>query len=144
MLLILAGIAWGGMVVFNLFSKPPSGLGVNEGRLAACPASPNCVSSQADPGDSHHIEPFQLAPGSGSPIDRIAEVIEAQPRARIVSRDEDYLHAEFTSAVMRFVDDVEFYAPPGESILHVRSASRIGYSDLGANRKRVELLRKQY
>lgn len=145
LLLLAALLAWGGMIVFNLFSKAPDGLGVREGRLAACPASPNCVSSQADPADGkHYVEPFPVPEDVSDPIGKLAAIVEDRAGARIVTRDAHYLHAEFTTPLMRFVDDVELYAPPGEAIVHVRSASRIGYSDLGANRKRIEDLRAEF
>ncbi|MEN6507422.1 MAG: DUF1499 domain-containing protein, partial [Smithella sp.] len=65
-------------------------------------------------------------------------------RIKIVAEKEDYLHAEAKSLIFRFVDDVEFYFPANEKIIHVRSASRVGYSDMGVNRKRVEEIRKRF
>ena len=68
-------------------------------------------------------------------------IIESTPNARIVEMKPDYLYAEYTSGLMGFVDDVEFYVPPNGKIIHVRSASRLGHSDLGVNRKRIEAIR---
>ena len=105
-------------------------------RLKPPPASPNCVSSKADPSDKeHYIEPLAVAD-----LDRIRQVVDGMPRTRVKTAEDDYLHAVFTSALFRFKDDVEFEVEG--DIVHVRSASRVGYSDLGANRKRVEAIRK--
>ena len=119
----------------------PSDLG--QGRLAPCPDSPNCVSSQADEGDRvHYIEPL---PASGDPKATIAslrKIIEDLPRTKIVTARDDYLHAEFTTRIFRWVDDVEILADAESDAVQVRSASRVGYGDLGANRSRVEELRE--
>lgn len=83
----------------------------------------------------------------GSPpasLERLKQIVAAMPRAKIVSTSDDYLHAEFTSAIFRFVDDVEFLIDPAAGVIHFRSASRIGYSDLGANRRRMEDLRRRW
>ena len=68
-------------------------------------------------------------------------IVESTPRTNIVEIRPDYLYAEYTSALLGFVDDVEFFFPPGGHLIHVRSASRLGYSDLGANRRRIEAIR---
>jgi uncharacterized protein (DUF1499 family) len=103
-------------------------------RFAACPDKPNCVSSRADPSDrQHYIEPI-----TGTLADAKAW-IESQPRTKIVEEDDGYLHATFKTRFFGFTDDVELQAD-GDT-LHVRSASRVGYGDLGVNRKRVEALR---
>jgi uncharacterized protein (DUF1499 family) len=101
------------------------------GRLAPCPRSPNCVSSDAADAE-HGIAPLALA---------AREAVAALPRTRIVSEGGDSLHAECRSALFRFVDDLELQLRPAEGVIAVRSASRIGYSDLGVNRRRVEALR---
>lgn len=121
-------------------------LGVNNGQLMPCPDTPNCVSSQAT-SKEHNIEPM---PFTGTPIEaqgRLLQIVNALQRTQIIQVDDSYIRAEFTSAIFRFVDDVEFYFPPtktGEIIIHTRSASRIGYSDLGANRKRIEQIRNKF
>ena len=74
---------------------------------------------------------------------KLADVIKAMPRAEILQQTEDYLYAEFTSQWMGFVDDVEFYLPDSPGVIHVRSASRLGESDLGVNRQRIEAIRNQ-
>jgi uncharacterized protein (DUF1499 family) len=75
---------------------------------------------------------------------RLQQIIAGLPRTRIISVDERYLHVEMTSAFFRFVDDVEFLLDPEAGVIHVRSASRLGYSDLGVNRKRIEGIRASF
>ena len=118
----------------------PNGLGVRDGRLAPCPDTPNCVSSQAQ--DARHaIAPLPLAGSPAASRERLLEILTREPRVRLVERQERYLRAEFTSRLLRFVDDVEFLI--GDRQIDVRSASRLGYSDLGVNRERIEELRRR-
>jgi uncharacterized protein (DUF1499 family) len=118
----------------------PDNLGVTSGKLAPCPASPNCVNSQsADAG--HSIEPIDYQGSSGEAIEKLAKIIAMQPRSKIIAQEGNYLYAEFASQWMGFVDDVEFYANSTENVLEVRSASRLGESDLDVNRQRIETLR---
>jgi len=127
------------MILFSCAGQRPANLGVLNGRLTACPSSPNCVSSQAADED-HGILPFQYPGTKKSAFERLKRVVAAIDRTTIVRESEDYLHIECKSAIMGFVDDVEFYLPE-ENVIHVRSASRLGRSDFGVNRKRVEQLR---
>ena len=111
--------------------------------LKACPKSPNCVSSQAvDP--EHTIGPLVYSDSRAEAYTRLKKVLGEMKRTNIVAEKEDYLHAEATSLIFRFVDDVEFYFPATEKLIHVRSASRVGQSDLGVNRKRVEEIRSRF
>lgn len=118
----------------------PASLGVRDGRLAPCPASPNCVSSDARDA-AHAMEPLRFAQPPEKAWRAIREAVAALPRTAFVTETEDYLHAECRSALLGFVDDLELHLRPAEGIVAVRSASRVGYSDLGVNRKRVEELR---
>lgn len=111
-------------------------------RLAPCPSSPNCVSSQAT--DAHHIDPIPFSGNSAQAMRRLRAVIEAMPRTRIVDASDTALRAEFTSRLFRFVDDIDCIVDPAASVIQIRSASRVGYSDLGANRKRVEAIRTAF
>lgn len=121
----------------------PGPLGVKDGQLAPCPDTPNCVSSQAtDAG--HAIEPLTYDTAPAEAMRRLRQVVGAMPRTRVVSAADDYLHVEFTSAILRFVDDVEFHIDAANRRIHVRSASRVGRSDLGVNRKRVEAIRAAF
>lgn len=122
--------------------RPPTNLGAKDGRLAPCPSSPNCVASQADPADAtHYIAPIAFKGDARAAWRALREAIAASARARIVTERDGYLRAEFTSKVMGFVDDVEFLLDPGTRVIHVRSASRLGYRDFGVNRARIEALR---
>jgi uncharacterized protein (DUF1499 family) len=124
-------------------TQPSSPEEIARGRLAACPSSPNCVSSQADPDDRvHFIEPLPGGGDTEATLARLRQIIESLPRTRIAKASGGYLHAEFTSRIFRWVDDVELLADPEAGVIQVRSASRTGYSDLGANRSRVEELRE--
>lgn len=116
--------------------RPPKNLGARDGRLAPCKRSPNCVSSQADPGDrEHYIAPLAF---SGT-IGELRHAIERLPRVTVIREAPDYLYAEFRTPLLRYVDDVEFLKAGG--VLHVRSASRLGRRDFGVNRRRVEEIR---
>jgi len=129
-----------GFVLASCGAPRPTGAGVQDGRLAPCPSSPNCVSSQAADA-AHHVDPISYSVSAGEAMAGIKAVIEGQSRTQIVSVSDDYLHAEFTSAIFRFVDDVECLIDAANQTIHIRSASRVGYWDLGANRRRVERLR---
>jgi len=122
------------LTLLGCAGERPATLGVTAGRLGTCPDSPNCVSS-VESRDSHRIAPLQATLG------QVRTAVSGMPGARIIEDREPYLYAEFTSRLMGFVDDVEFLAEPAAGLVHVRSASRLGHSDLGVNRKRIEDLR---
>lgn len=129
---------------FGLFTgQRPADLGVRDGRLKAPPATPNAVSSQAD-GDAHRIDPFRYAGDGTQAFARLGALVAGWPGAVIVGEGDGYLHAEFATRWLRFVDDVEFLLDPAAGVIHVRSASRLGHSDLGTNRRRVEAIREQF
>ena len=123
----------------------PTNLGVNNGKLAACPGTPNCVSSQTDSSDAeHYIEPISCTMAAGEAIAKLQSIIRAMERTEIITTSDTYLYAEFTTKLMGYVDDVEFYVDTASNVIHVRSASRLGKSDLGVNRKRVEAIRAAF
>lgn len=123
----------------------PDNLGVKEGKLAPCPKSPNCVSSQSSSSDTiHFIEPLKYNSTTEKALADLKTVVEAEERTKIIDESSDYLYAEFKSALMGYVDDVEFYLDSTSNTIHVRSASRLGQSDLGVNRKRVETIRTKF
>jgi uncharacterized protein (DUF1499 family) len=128
--------------LFNFSGSRPENLGVKQGKLAPCPSSPNCVSSQSSD-TTHYTEPLTPTESPQLTLSRLKSIIENTENAKIVTAESNYLYAEFTSKIMGFVDDVEFFADEDEGVVHVRSASRLGQSDLGVNRKRVESLREQ-
>jgi uncharacterized protein (DUF1499 family) len=127
----------------TMFSgKRPDNLGVKDGRLASCGRRLNCVSSQADPGDAqHHVAPIPFKGDAGTALSAARKAVERMRRATVIRQDGSYLHAEFRSRLMGFVDDVELMFDEQARVLHVRSASRLGRRDYGVNRARVEALR---
>ncbi|MFN6515937.1 MAG: DUF1499 domain-containing protein [Nostoc sp. CreGUA01] len=123
--------------------KRPNNLGVSNGKLAPCPNSPNCVSSQSTD-TVHQIAPLTFTSTPEQAIANLKKIIESLPRTKIISESPDYLYAEFKSALLGFVDDVEFYLDKNANVMQVRSASRLGQSDLGVNRKRIETIRAKF
>jgi len=128
---ILAGIL--GFMALAQKSKNGAPPGLSDGVLAPCPSSPNCVSSEEGAPESHAIAPLPL-----STWDKLPDLIQ-EKGGRVVALRNDYIGAAFSTPLMGFVDDVEFRK--GDTVVHVRSASRVGYGDMGANRKRIEALR---
>jgi uncharacterized protein (DUF1499 family) len=116
--------------------EAPQNIGVTEGRLAPCPESPNCVSS-FESSEEHSIAALNAN------LSQIQQILLAMDEANIVQQSTSYLYAEFTSRLMGYVDDVEFLYDPASNQTHVRSASRLGHSDLGVNRSRIEAIRAQ-
>lgn len=121
---------------------PPTHLGLDQGHLVSCPTTPNCVSSQSLD-ESHQIAPIPYSGSASMAISALRQVIESFPRTQIITVTDDYLYATFSTPLMGFVDDVEFYLNPATQVIEVRSASRLGESDLGVNRQRVETIRTQ-
>ena len=117
-------------------------LGVHDGRLAACPAKPNCVSSQATGRCS--VAPLTLTGPAGLAMARLQRIVSSLPRTRVVEVSNGYFRAEVSSRIFGFVDDIEFYVDEPSALIHVRSASRVGYSDFGVNRARVEIIRSRF
>jgi uncharacterized protein (DUF1499 family) len=117
-------------------------VGMVDGKLKVCPGNPNCVCSEsyAESDASHHIPPVKL---NGTNIEVLWKLLRQaviDQGGQIVREDDSYLHAEFTSSIFRFVDDLELRMDRQNGLIHLRSASRVGRSDLGANRKRIEAI----
>lgn len=130
--LLIRGVNW--------LSQPATQPGILDGKLAPCPDSPNCVCSQ-DQSELHQIAPLQFTDTTAEARQHLQDVLKQLPGCQIVAQDGDYLRAEFRSSVFGFVDDVEFLFDSRQNVIQVRSASRIGHSDLGVNRKRIETIR---
>ena len=132
-----------------LKGKPPANMGVRDGRLKPPAQTPNSVSSQAALYPDHplrefaQIEPLPLKGDGPATLARLRGIVAAMPGARVVRSEPAYLYAQFTTPLMKFVDDVEFWFDPAASVVQVRSASRIGHGDRGLNRARVEAIRAQ-
>lgn len=127
----------------------PIDLGTREGKLKPPAMTPNSVSSQAalypDHPQLHYasIEPLPLIGDATTTLTRIRSIVENMERAEVITSDTHYLYVQFTTKIMKFVDDTEFWFDPAAKVIQVRSASRLGKSDLGANRKRIEAIRAQ-
>jgi uncharacterized protein (DUF1499 family) len=111
--------------------------------LPDCPDKPNCVSSQASD-KAHAIEPFTYTGTAVDAMRRLRSALAEEKRVTVVTEQDNYLHIEARSLVFRFVDDVEFLMDTSHKLIHVRSAARTGYSDLGVNRRRVERIRRAF
>lgn len=128
-------------IVISCAGAVPNTLGVQPtGGLAPCPDSPNCVSSLDERAD-HNVEPLQIDGDVAVNWQQLREVVEALPGTVVVTQDDHYLHAESTSSLMRYVDDLELLLDPLTGRVDVRSASRVGYGDMGVNAARVQALR---
>ncbi len=121
----------------------PDNLGVVEGKLAPCPSSPNCVSTSSQDAE-HGIAPLTYNSTPEEAMANLKRIINSLERTNIVEETDNYLYAEFSSKLMGFVDDVEFYLDPEANVIQVRSASRLGESDLGVNRQRIETIRAKF
>ncbi len=132
-----------------LQGTPPSDLGVRDGRLKPPAVTPNSVSSQARLHTDHpmhdaaQIDPLPAAGGGPAALARIKAIVESMAGAQVVESRADYLYARFTTPLMRFVDDTEFWFDPAAGVVQVRSASRIGHGDHGLNRARIEAIRRR-
>ena len=132
-----------------LTAKRPATVGVIGGRLQACdPDKSNCVCSQHKlEGRSlgpHYVQPFAFEGDPGDAMSRVMAVLMQQKNCRIVVNRPDYVHAEYTTETLGFIDDVEFLLSAPEQVIHVRSASRLGLTDFGLNRARVKDLREAF
>ena len=135
---------------FFLFSTPhlilagvPDNLGLKNQLFSHCPGTPNCVSSQ-EKNSQHRIQPISFEGSLELAKERLHRVINSMRGTRILTQDVLYWHVEFTTQLLLFIDDVEFYFDGSQSLIHVRSASRQGYWDLGVNRRRVETIRFRF
>jgi uncharacterized protein (DUF1499 family) len=116
---------------------------MNRRILSPCPSSPNCVSTLAPANDERHaIAPYRYHKSRAEAKEALKTAIASLPRTKLVEEEEAYVHYEFTSRLLRFVDDVEFVFDDESKTIHFRSASRIGYGDRGVNRDRMEEIRK--
>ncbi len=119
----------------------PTDIGVKSGQLKACPSSPNCISTQADKSDEkHYMAPLSYTGTMEAAKTKLVGIINDMERTTITENSGAYIHSEFMTPTMKFVDDVEFYFDDANKVIHFRSASRKGYSDMGLNRKRMEAI----
>jgi uncharacterized protein (DUF1499 family) len=140
-LVVLGGVVY--LAVLSASSRRPSNLGAIDGRLAPCPDKPNCVCTQAA-NEQHAIPPLRYTGSAVEALANLKAVLAAQPRTTTITATDTYLHVECASRLFRFVDDVEFLIDDAHKVIHFRSASRAGRSDLGVNRQRMENIRKAF
>jgi uncharacterized protein (DUF1499 family) len=147
---VVAVLLWISGQLGLLAGTPPSDLGVRDGKLARPSAKPNSVSSQARLWPDHRqgeyadIAPLALLRGNGpATIATLKTLLATEPGATLINSRADYLYVQYTTRLLNFVDDVEFWFDPANKVIQVRSASRIGRSDLGVNRQRIEALRQR-
>lgn len=129
----------------GLFSgSRPANLGYSQGRfLADGDRRPNWVSSAVPPAEAkHYVSPIAFGGDPARAWAALEAAVAAVPRARVVTRTPAYLHVEFASATLGFVDDAEFALDPGAGVIQARSGARLGIRDFGVNRERIEGLRK--
>lgn len=128
---------------YGCASSAPENIGVSDGRLADCPWSPRCVSSQSSDLDSR-VPPIRFSGSLNMARQQMLDVLRSMENARIVKVEERYLHAKFRSGWVRFVDDVEFLFVPEEQLIHVRSSARLGIYDFDVNRDRINTIRAHF
>ena len=117
-------------------------LGLKDGHLQECPKSPNCLCSESSSG-SHFIEPFAFSTSPAKAWQQIKQIIVILG-GTIDQADQNYLHAIFTTSFFGFIDDLELRMDAANHLIQVRSASRVGYYDFRANKKRIERIRKHF
>jgi uncharacterized protein (DUF1499 family) len=132
-----------GLVLLSLGSPPPTGIGVRNGVLAGCEDTPNCVSSSAS-SPANRMPPLAFDGDPTVAMQILRNVIADMDGANLVSVKDGYIYCEFTTPLFRFVDDAQFLLDREQSVIQFRSASRIGYSDLGLNRRRMTQIREKF
>lgn len=127
------------LLAFNLdsFAQEPE-----KKKLPPCQDTPNCISSQAT-SKLHYIPPFKISGDPKKAWEQFRKAIKNHDRLVITHETETSLHAEVTSLLLHFVDDIDAFIDPKAGLIHIRSASRVGHSDFGVTRKRMEELRTQ-
>ena len=138
----------GGTIIFAgqtkvLAGTKPNNLGMATGQLLACPNTPNCVNSQSLDAE-HTITPLTYNSSPEAAFKALKTVVKSFKQSKVEQETDNYLYAEYTIPVVGFVDDVEFLLDKDTKVIHVRSASRLGESDLGVNRKRIETIRTKF
>ncbi len=136
LLLLFLLVRWG---VSMSSTQPAVGL-TESGQLRPCPSSPNCIASHEE-GQLGRLDPLRFTGAPAEAMAQLEQLVRGMPRTRVVTRRPEYLHVEFRSRLFRFVDDVEFLLDANNQTIHFRSASRLGHSDLGANRQRMERIK---
>ncbi len=144
-LLVVVALAAGQLGLLQ--GTPPADLGVRDGKLKPPSMTENSVTSQAALYPDHpqrkyaDIAPLALKGDGPATLAKIKAIVDGMEGAQVVKSEPGYLYAQFTTKLMKYVDDVEFWFDPAANVIQVRSASRVGRGDLGVNRKRIEAVR---
>ncbi|WP_394182181.1 DUF1499 domain-containing protein [Marinomonas posidonica] len=137
MIVLIVVLLAGFFVYVKMNNQMPEGLGVTNGQLKLCFSSPNCISTQADQSDEVHFAEPLVYSGNRQDVQLRIEAYMLRQGAKLVDHSLGYAHFEVESDIVGYIDDIEFYLPKSDSVVHIRSASRVGYSDFGINRDRV-------
>lgn len=149
MLALAAALVLAGQLGF-LSGNAPTDLGVRDGRLKPPSGTPNSVSSQADLYPDHPqraysaIAPLVVSGDADLAMQKLVAILKASERTVLVTQQNDYLYAQCSTPLLRFTDDLELWLDRKAGVIHLRSASRLGHGDMGANRARIEKLRAQF
>ena len=136
-------LSWLAIRRLNAYARASHTLGATNGQLAECLDRPNCVSSASSRAEQS-MPAIELNGSAADAIKELTDIVQSMPGCRVVTSDEHYLHAEFRSRFFGFIDDVEFLVDEANGVIHFRSASRVGYSDLGVNRKRMAAICQRF
>lgn len=131
------------LAMLSVCAQQPKTLGLVDNQFVSCPVTPNCVSTHST-SPQHASDPIRFSGSAGDAFTKLQAIVEQQPRTRIITVAAGYMHVEFTSRIFHFVDDVQFLFDENQQVIHFRSSSRSGYSDLGVNRHRMESLRTAF
>lgn len=143
-ILSLALIAVVGFVILGVLSQSGEAIGLVDGKLASCPDSPNCVSTEFKTDITHYAEPIDFSVDNPSNTLADLKAVILEMGGSIEAEEDLYLAATFTSSIFRFVDDFEIRIDSDQKRIHLRSASRVGYSDRGINRQRLERFKSKF
>ena len=129
---------------FQTISRAGEASGLVEGRLSKCPNKPNCVCSEYKDDANHYIDPISIPQNITLDTFLLLKNVIQDMGGNVLIENDNYLAATFTSAIFKFVDDLEIRIDSTQKVIHIRSASKVGYSDMGVNKKRTELLKKLF
>ena len=132
--------------ILGVNSKSKNSPKLIDGRLSECPNTPNCACTENKDHAKHYISPINLSQSTAPNFNSLLGLKEIilNMGGSIQIEKENYISATFTSTIFRFVDDFEVRIDKANKVIHLRSASRVGRSDFGVNKKRIELFKKRY
>ena len=132
------------LILVSCQGVPPQHLGVKNNQFQPCPDKPNCVSSFPKQGEKSYIEPIKIISNVERAKEKITKILQKNKSVTIRKIENNYIWAEYESAIFRFVDDMEFLISEKDALIHLKSASRKGYSDLGKNKEHIEEIRFKF